>query len=163
MYIFARDFGLFGRLLAWLKAPFRAGHDRSCALGTLSLTFPATLFLPRESAVVKLRAACNENQNTSAIKPAARMFAARLATIAKQNVPKLLIGKRAGRCAPAGKAIPKRGPRVLKSYRRSHKPLQLAGEMRVLRQRTRCAEVFDIRRDPIERRSETSPRFRRAA
>jgi hypothetical protein len=163
MYIFARDSGLFGRIVAWLKAPFRAGHDRSRALGTLPFMFPATLFLPREPAVVKLRAACNENQNTIAIKPAARMFAARLATIAKQNVPKRLLGKRAGCCAPAGKAIPKRGPRVLKSYRRLHKPLQLAGEMRVLRQSRRCAEVFDIRRDRIQQRSETSPRFRRAA
>jgi hypothetical protein len=163
MYVFARDFGLFGRIVSWLKAPFRAGHDRSCELGTLPYMFPATLFLPREHAVAKLRAACNENLNTSPMKPAARMLAARLATIAKQNVPKRLLGKRAGRCAPAGKAIPKRALRVLKSYRRLHKPVLLAGEMRVLRQSRRCAEVFDIRRDAIERRSETPPRFRRAA
>ncbi len=70
------------------------------------------------------------------------MLAARLATVAKQNAPKRLLGKRAGRCAPAGKATPKRTLRVLKSYRRLHKPALLAGEMRVLRKSRRCAEVF---------------------
>jgi hypothetical protein len=162
MYIFARDFGLFDRFFAWLKASFRVGHDPSCA-GSWPYAFPATLFLSREGAVMNMRPACNENRATAAAKPVERMLAARLATIAKQNAPKLLIGKRAGRCAPAGKAILKRVPRVLKSHRRSHQPPQLAGEMRVLHKRGKCAEVFEIRRDPIQHRNETPSRLRRAA
>lgn len=42
-------------------------------------------------------------------------FAARLRSVAAANVPKALKGRRQRPASPAGKAIPKRKPRVLKS------------------------------------------------
>src|SRR5262245_11352347 len=107
MYIFLRGSGLFGRLFAWLKAPFRAGHDQANAPAS-SYAFPATLFLPRERVAVAARPACNDNKDVPEAVAIFRGLAARLATVANQNVRKSLVGKRAGRCAPAGKAIPKR-------------------------------------------------------
>ena len=91
------------------------------------------------------------------------MLAARLSTIAKQNAPKLLVGKRAGRCAPAGKAIPKREPRILKSYRRKSGRPQLAAETRVLSEMKRSADILVMGREPIQSGRDMPTRIRRAA
>jgi hypothetical protein len=160
MYIFSR--GFFGRLFALLREPFGLGRESSRLAGGWPSAFPATLFLPRERPAEKRLPQGNENQ-IIIVGPVTRLLAARLATIAKQNAPKLLVGKRAGRCGPAGKAIPKRVPRVLKSYRRMSERPRLAGETRVLPERVRSAEILEMRRETLPQPKELPARIRRAA
>jgi hypothetical protein len=162
MYIFSRELGLFDRLFAWLKASFCVRHDRPNAQAW-PYAFPATLFLQRERVVADPRPACNDNRDTAALMGPMRGLAAMLATVGRQNVPKRLLGKRAGRFAPIGKAIPKRMPQKLKSYRRLHRPPELAGEMRVLLESKPRAKLLEMKRDAIQRGRETAMRIQRAA
>lgn len=61
-------------------------------------------------------------------------LAARLRSVARQNVPKVLKGARRRSTPPAGKPIPKKAPRVLKRYK------QITGSVVLARRKGAVAE-----------------------
>jgi hypothetical protein len=114
--------GLLTRLIKWVTSAFQAGPPpvhASKPAGEL----PA-LFIPRLAAD---RAALTPSPLASVIDFAATLktyaLAARLRSVATQNVRCSLKGRGRRRAAAAGKPIPKPAPRVLKRYTSARAPV----------------------------------------
>lgn len=104
--------GWVGRALAWLS---QLVSDVPAAARSSSLTVLPLLFAPRPP---DPHAPLAREKGVHA-RPAVATFAfaARLKSVAAQNVPKSLKAARRAVVPPAGKHVPKRQPRVLKSYK----------------------------------------------
>jgi len=113
-------------------------------------TVPTLLFRPRiggRTPVSAVELARNIDRAQS------HVLAARLRSVAVQNVPSSLVQKRRSTCAPAGKAIPKQVPRVLKTYRKSAQQPVLSARLRILKLTTlRPANVKELTRVLAEMR-----------
>ncbi|MFA5948885.1 MAG: hypothetical protein WC807_01235 [Hyphomicrobium sp.] len=135
--------GILGRLLGWIAAAFGASA-RSMLQQPDVDKVPTLLFRPRTGgrpSVSTLELARNIDRARS------HVLAARLRSVAVQNVPSALVRKRRSTCAPAGKVIPKQVPRVLKSYRKSAQPPVLSARHRILKLTTlRSANVKELTR-----------------
>lgn len=109
--------GLLARLVQWVRTAFQAAQTH--APTTKAVGDLPSLFMPRVAAVptpVSLAAASLAPVLDFAATLKTFALAARLRSVATQNVRCSLKGRRSRRAAAAGKPIPKPVPRVLKRY-----------------------------------------------
>lgn len=152
--------GWIGRLASWLDRLF----DRRPSVSTAPVAtakphvFQALLFRPTGEPHQTPRFSDLVDQAR------ARMLASRLRSVAAQNVRCSLAPKRRKIEAPGGKAIPKKAPRVLKSYRRQAPIETVSARARILKLTSlRPKNVIDLVRDLKAWRSEQQQTSRRAA
>lgn len=151
--------GWIGRLAGWLGRLFdrRPSVSNSSAEPAKPHVFQALLFRPTGETL-------RPNFAELVDRARARMLSSRLKSVAAQNVPRSLAPKRRKIEAPRGKAIPKKAPRVLKSYRRQAPIETVSARARILKLTSlRPKNVIDLVRDLKAWRSEQQQTSRQAA
>lgn len=113
------------RFMGWLAGAI--GFASGASSQDKPTAVPILVFRPRAPSWSGL----SDAELAKSVKEAgSRRFAARLRSVAVENCPSALAAKRGKTTPPAGKPIPKKVPRVLKSYRRSAPPRIISARQR---------------------------------